>query len=50
MKQNLPFLNFNNLIFELEELFNKEVTVISEKDIYPYILSYVLKEVETIEG
>jgi uncharacterized protein len=41
--------NFINLIFELEDIFKKEVTVVSEKDISPYILPYVLKEVEQIE-
>ena len=41
--------NFINLIFELEDLFKKEVTVVSEKDLSPYILPYVLKELEIIE-
>ncbi len=35
--------NFINLIFELEGLFGKEVTVVSENDLSPYILPYVLK-------
>jgi len=42
--------NFINLIFELEGLFGKEVTVVSENDLSPYLLPYVLKEVEQIEG
>ena len=41
--------NFINLIFELEDIFRKEVTVVSEKDLSPYILPYVLKELEIIE-
>jgi len=41
--------NFINLIFELEDLFKKEVTVVSERDLSPYILPYVFKEFEQIE-
>jgi uncharacterized protein len=43
------YSNFINLIFELEDIFRKEVTVVSEKDLSPYILPYVLKELEIIE-
>jgi hypothetical protein len=43
------YSNFINLIFELEDIFRKEVTVVSERDLSPYILPYVLKELEIIE-
>lgn len=43
------YSNFINLIFSLETLFGKEVTVVSEEDLSPYILPYVLKEAEQIE-
>lgn len=42
--------NFINLIFELEELFKKEVTVVTPDSLSPYIQHYVLKEAEAIEG
>ncbi|MBF0564737.1 MAG: nucleotidyltransferase family protein [Nitrospirae bacterium] len=42
--------NFINLIFSLEELFKKSVTVVGETDLSPYIKPYVLKEMEKIEG
>lgn len=42
--------NFVNLIFTLEDLLKKEVTVVSTEDLSPYIRPYVLKEVEKIEG
>lgn len=42
--------NFINLIFTLEDLLKKEVTVVSKEDLSPYILPYVLKGVEKIEG
>ena len=42
--------NFINLIFALEELLKKEVTVVSKEDLSPYIQPYVLKEIERIEG
>jgi len=38
------------LIFALENLFKKEVAVVSTEDLSPYIRPYVLKEVEKIEG
>lgn len=41
--------NFINLIFALEDLLKKEVTVVTQKGMSPYILPYVLKEVEEIE-
>jgi len=40
--------NFINLIFSLEELFKKEVTVVTPEGISPYIRPYVLKEAEKI--
>jgi len=41
--------NFINLIFTLEDLFKKEVNVVTPKGMSPYILPYVLKELEEIE-
>jgi hypothetical protein len=40
--------NFIHFIFSLEDLLKKEVTVVTPKGISPYILPYVLKEVEEI--
>ncbi|KAF0134516.1 MAG: DNA polymerase beta domain-containing protein [Candidatus Saganbacteria bacterium] len=42
--------NFINLIFSLEKLFKKEVTVVTPDSVSPYIKPYVLKEAERIEG
>ncbi|MEW6621433.1 MAG: nucleotidyltransferase family protein [bacterium] len=42
--------NFINLVWTLENLLKKEVTVVTPKGISPYILPYVLKEAEKIEG
>ena len=42
--------NFIHLIFALEDLLKKEVIVVSEEDLSPYIRPYVLKEIEKIEG
>jgi len=42
--------NFINLIFSLEELLRKEITVVTKEDLSPYIQPYVLKEIERIEG
>lgn len=42
--------NFIHLIFSLEDLFKRKVQVVTPKGISPYILPYVLKEVERIEG
>ena len=44
------YRNFINLIFALEQLFRKEITVVSEQDLSPYIRPYVLREAEPIEG
>jgi len=41
--------NFINLVFILEDLLKKEVTVVTPSGMSPYILPYVLKEVEEIE-
>lgn len=41
--------NFINFIFALENLFKKEITVVTPKGMSPYILPYVLKEAEEIE-
>ncbi|MDI6731892.1 MAG: nucleotidyltransferase family protein [Candidatus Margulisbacteria bacterium] len=48
-KEN-SYKNFINLIFSLESLFNKEVTVVTPNSISPYIKPYVMKEAEKIEG
>jgi len=42
--------NFINLVFALEGLFKREVTVVTKKGISPYILPYISKEAEEIEG
>jgi len=44
------YYNFINLIFSLEELLRKEITVVTKEDLSPYIQPYVLKEIERIEG
>ena len=41
--------NFINLIFSLEELLKKEITIVSKEDLSPYIQPYVLKEIERIK-
>jgi len=40
--------NFIHLIYTLEDLLKKEVTVVTKEGMSPYILPYVLKEVENI--
>ena len=42
--------NFINLVFSLENLLKKEVTVVTPAGLSPYIRSYVIKEAEKIEG
>lgn len=42
--------NFINLIFSLEELFKKEVTVVTPEGASPYLRPYILKEAEKIAG
>lgn len=44
------YRNFINLIFSLEDLLKKEVTVVTREDLSPYIRPYVLKEAIEIEG
>lgn len=44
------YKNFINLIFTLEDLLKKEVTVVSTQDLSPYIRPYVLREIEKIEA
>jgi len=44
------YSNFINLIYALESLLEKEVTVVSREDLSPYIRPYILKEIEKIEG
>ncbi len=41
--------NFIKLVFILEDLLKKEVTVVTPNGISPYILPYVIKEAEIIE-
>jgi len=43
------YKNFINLIFTLEGLLRKQVTVVSTEDLSPYIRPYVLREIEEIE-
>ena len=42
--------NFIHLIFSLEDLLKKEVTVVTIKGLSSYIRPYVLKEAEKIES
>ncbi|MBI4727707.1 nucleotidyltransferase family protein [candidate division TA06 bacterium] len=42
--------NFINLIFDMELLLGKTVTVVTPEGLSPYIAPFVLKEVEPIEG
>ena len=42
--------NFIHLIFALEDLFKRNVQVVTKDDLSPYIQPYVMKEVEKIEG
>jgi len=44
------YSNFINLIFTLEDLLKKDVTVITGEDLSPYIRPYILKEAEKIES
>ncbi len=40
--------NFINLVFKLEELFKKDVQVLTTSDLSPYIKPYIIKEAETL--
>lgn len=44
------YKNFINFVFTLEDLFKKEVTVVTVGDLSPYVRPYILKEAEKIEG
>jgi predicted nucleotidyltransferase len=48
--QEDTYNNFINLVYSLEDLFKKRVTVVSAEDLSPHIRPYVLKEAEKIEG
>jgi hypothetical protein len=48
--ENNTYSNFINLIYSLEDIFNKSVTVVSGDDLSPYIKPYVMKELERLEG
>lgn len=41
--------NFINLVFTLEDLLKKRVNLVTPKGLSPYILPYVLEEIEVIE-
>lgn len=43
--KNPTFDNFMNLIFYLEDLYGKEIDLITLKSLSPYIAPYVVKEV-----
>jgi len=43
------YRNFINLVYEIESLLNKKVTIVTLKGMSPYILPHVLKEAEEIE-
>lgn len=42
--------NFIDLVFELEEIFDRKVDLLTEKGISPYILPYVQNEVRWYEA
>jgi len=42
--------NFIGLVFSLEDLFKKEVNVVTPAGLSPYLRPFVLKEAEKIEG
>ena len=42
--------DFIGLVFSLEDLLKREVTVVTPSGLSPYIRPYVLKEAEKIEG
>jgi hypothetical protein len=44
------YRNYINLVYSLENIFNKEITVVTLKGLSPYVKPYVLKEAEKIEG
>jgi predicted nucleotidyltransferase len=44
------YSNYINLIFSLEKLFNKEVSLVTPHSLSPYIKPFVLKEAEKLEG
>jgi len=48
--KEVSYDNYINLIFSLEKVFNKEVTVVTPAGLSPYVRPYVLKEAEKIEG
>ena len=43
--KNPTFDNFMNLVFYLEDLYEKEIDLITLKSLSPYIAPYVVKEV-----
>lgn len=44
------YSNYINLIYSLEDLLKKDVTVITPDGVSPYVRPYILKEAEKIEG
>jgi predicted nucleotidyltransferase len=42
------FRNFMNFVFFLEELFGREVEVVTPDSISPYLSSYILEEVQYV--
>lgn len=48
--EHRTYKNYINLIYSLEDLFKKEVTVVTRDGISPYVRPYILKEAEKIEG
>ena len=44
------FDNFIDLAFELEDLFNKKVDLVTEKGISPYILPYIQNDIQWYEA
>jgi len=47
---DLTYDNFINLVFALEDLFQKKVNLIPEGGLSPYIAPYVRQEMEKIEA
>ena len=42
--------NFIDLVFELENLFDRKVDLLTEKGISPYILPYIKNEIQWYEA
>lgn len=45
-KGEKTFQNFKNLVYFLEELFNKEVEIVTAESLSPYLKPHIIQEVE----